>query len=110
MDLGLAGKRAIVLSSSRDLGCGIAEALAAEGAHVLMTARSGDRLKEAADAIGTASVLFYLVVYGFTTVGAFAVVTLVRDSAGEATHLAKWAGLGKRSPVVAATFALFLLA
>ena len=64
----------------------------------------------AADAIGTAAVLFYLVVYGFTTVGAFAVVTLVRDSAGEATHLAKWAGLGKRSPVVAATFALFLLA
>ncbi|MET0916399.1 MAG: NADH-quinone oxidoreductase subunit NuoN [Jiangellaceae bacterium] len=64
----------------------------------------------AADEIGTASVLFYLVVYGFTTVGAFAVVTLVRDSAGEATHLAKWAGLGKRSPLVAATFALFLLA
>jgi NADH-quinone oxidoreductase subunit N len=64
----------------------------------------------AADTIGTASVLFYLVVYGFTTVGAFAVVTLVRDSAGEATHLAKWAGLGKRSPLVAATFALFLLA
>ncbi|MFL5078191.1 MAG: SDR family oxidoreductase [Microvirga sp.] len=52
MDLGLAGKRAIVLSSSRGLGRGIAEALAAEGAHVLMTARSGDRLKEAADAIG----------------------------------------------------------
>ena len=64
----------------------------------------------AADSVGTASVLFYLVVYGFTTVGAFAVVTLVRDSGGEATHLAKWAGLGKRSPVVAATFALFLLA
>ena len=52
MDLGLSGKRAIVLSSSRGLGRGIAEALAAEGAHVLMTARSGDRLKEAADAIG----------------------------------------------------------
>jgi 3-oxoacyl-[acyl-carrier protein] reductase len=51
MDLGLSGKRAIVLSSSRGLGRGIAEALAAEGAHVLMTARSGDRLKEAADAI-----------------------------------------------------------
>jgi NADH-quinone oxidoreductase subunit N len=64
----------------------------------------------AADEIGTASVLFYLVVYGFTTVGAFAVVTLVRDAGGEATHLAKWAGLGKRSPIVAATFALFLLA
>ena len=32
MDLGLAGKRALVLSSSRGLGRGIAEALAAEGA------------------------------------------------------------------------------
>jgi NADH-quinone oxidoreductase subunit N len=64
----------------------------------------------AADTVGTASVLFYLAAYGFTTVGAFAVVTLVRDAGGEATHLAKWAGLGKRSPVVAATFALFLLA
>jgi 3-oxoacyl-[acyl-carrier protein] reductase len=51
MDLGLSGKRAIVLSSSRGLGRGIAEALTAEGAHVLMTARSGDRLKEAAQAI-----------------------------------------------------------
>ena len=51
MDLGLAGKRALVLSSSRGLGRGIAEALAGEGAHVMMTARSGDRLKEAAEAI-----------------------------------------------------------
>ena len=51
MDLGLSGKRALVLSSSRGLGRGVAEALAAEGAHVMMTARSGDRLKEAAEAI-----------------------------------------------------------
>jgi 3-oxoacyl-[acyl-carrier protein] reductase len=51
MDLGLAGKRALVLSSSRGLGRGVAQTLAAEGAHVLMTARSGDRLKETADAI-----------------------------------------------------------
>ena len=51
MDLGLNGKRALVLSSSRGIGRGIAESLAAEGAHVLMTARSGDRLKAAADAI-----------------------------------------------------------
>jgi NADH-quinone oxidoreductase subunit N len=63
-----------------------------------------------ADAIGTAAVLFYLATYAFATIGAFAVVMLVRDSGGEATHLAKWAGLGKRSPVVAAVFALFLMA
>ncbi|MER5360440.1 NADH-quinone oxidoreductase subunit NuoN [Streptomyces sp. NPDC002785] len=59
---------------------------------------------------GISSVLFYLGAYSFVTVGAFAVVTLVRDAGGEATHLSKWAGLGQRSPLVAAVFAVFLLA
>lgn len=94
--------------------------------------------------------VFYLLVYGLATVGAFAVVTLVRETApvrervpaavgagavgtsdaagasdadnptgatgpdavavlGEATHLAQWAGLGRRSPWLAAAFSLFLL-
>ena len=62
------------------------------------------------DTIGSLqAVLFYLVTYGFLTIGAFAVVTVVRDPGGEATHLSRWAGLGKASPVVAAVFALFLL-
>ncbi len=51
---------------------------------------------------GLSSTLFYLLAYGFTSVGAFAVVTMVRDANGEAGHLSRWAGLGKRSPVVAA--------
>ncbi len=59
---------------------------------------------------GLAGSLFYLLVYGFTTIGAFAVVGLVRDGSGEATDLSKWAGLGKRAPFVAGTFAFFLLA
>lgn len=59
---------------------------------------------------GISSVLFYLAAYAFVTLGAFAVVTLVRDAGGEATHLSKWAGLGRRSPLVAAVFAVFLLA
>ncbi len=59
---------------------------------------------------GISSVLFYLATYSFVTIGAFAVVTLVRDAGGEATHLSKWAGLGRRSPLVAAVFAVFLLA
>jgi NADH-quinone oxidoreductase subunit N len=42
--------------------------------------------------------------------GAFAVVTLVRDAGGEQTHLSHWAGLGKESPLVAGVFAFFLLA
>ncbi|WP_314172190.1 NADH-quinone oxidoreductase subunit NuoN [Streptomyces winkii] len=59
---------------------------------------------------GVSSVLFYLGAYSFVTLGAFAVVTLVRDAGGEATHLSKWAGLGRRSPLLAGVFAIFLLA
>jgi NADH-quinone oxidoreductase subunit N len=58
---------------------------------------------------GLEASLFYLFAYGITTVGAFAIVTLVRDSAGEVTDLNRWKGLGKRSPWVAMAFATFLL-
>ena len=58
---------------------------------------------------GLESTIFYLFSYGITTIGAFAVVTLVRDSAGEVTDLNRWSGLGKRSPWIASIFALFLL-
>ncbi|NBR93670.1 MAG: NADH-quinone oxidoreductase subunit NuoN [Actinobacteria bacterium] len=54
--------------------------------------------------------LTYLATYGFTTIGTFAVVTLVRDAGGEVTDLNRWSGLGKRSPLVAGIFTLFLLA
>ena len=63
----------------------------------------------AASAAGLSGSLFYLASYGLTTIGAFAVITLVRDPGGEADHLSRWAGLGKRSPLVAGIFALFLL-
>jgi NADH-quinone oxidoreductase subunit N len=59
---------------------------------------------------GLSGSMFYLVTYGITTIGAFAILTLVRDPDGEATHLSRWAGLGRRSPLVGATFTLFLLA
>jgi NADH-quinone oxidoreductase subunit N len=65
-----------------------------------------------ADGTGTGlgATMFYLLAYGLTTIGVFAVLTLVRDGDGEATHLSKWAGLGRRSPLTAAVMALFLLA
>ena len=59
---------------------------------------------------GVSATLFYLLTYGFATIGSFAVVTLVRDGSGEATHLRQWQGLGRTSPLVAGVFALFLLA
>lgn len=64
----------------------------------------------AASERGLSSALFYLGAYGFSVLGAFAVVTLVRDGGGEANHLSRWVGLGRRSPLVAAIFAFFLLA
>jgi NADH-quinone oxidoreductase subunit N len=64
----------------------------------------------AANRAGLAGVMFYLLTYGFSTIGAFAGVTLVRDGDGEATHLSRWTGLGKRSPFLAGTFAVFLFA
>jgi len=58
---------------------------------------------------GLAASMFYLVAYGFATVGAFGIVTLVRDSSGEVTDLSKWAGLAKKSPLVSVAMGIFLL-
>ena len=59
---------------------------------------------------GLTGTLFYLAAYGFATVGAFALVSVVRSPDGvEQTGFDSWAGLGKRSPLTATVFALFLL-
>ncbi len=59
---------------------------------------------------GLDATIFYLFAYGIATIGAFGIVTLVRDSSGEVTDLNRWAGLGKRSPFIATVFATLLLA
>jgi len=58
---------------------------------------------------GLAASLFYLFAYGLTTIAAFGIITLVRDSSGEVTDLNRWIGIGKKSPLVAGAFALILL-
>jgi NADH-quinone oxidoreductase subunit N len=63
----------------------------------------------AASSRGLSGSLFYLLTYGVTTVGAFGILALVRDADGEATHLSRWAGLGKRAPLLAGVVTLFLL-
>lgn len=60
-------------------------------------------------AAGTSGLLFYLLAYGFNTLAIFGVISLVRDADGEATHLSQWAGLAKRSPVVAGVMTFLLL-
>ena len=55
MDLGLAGKRALVCAASRGLGRGCAEALAREGAAVTICARGDDAVRKAAAEIGAST-------------------------------------------------------
>ena len=51
MDLGLAGRRALVMGASRGIGRGIARILAAEGCEVVTAARNIERLEEDAKSI-----------------------------------------------------------
>ena len=55
------------------------------------------------------AVAFYMLTYGIATLGAFAIVTMVRRSGGEANSIDAWKGLGKRNPIVAALMTLFML-
>jgi len=62
------------------------------------------------DRVGVSAVLFYVVAYGFCTIAAFALVSMVRAGGSEATQLSQWAGLGRNHPVIAGAFAFLLLA
>ena len=54
MDLGIAGKRALVCASSKGLGKGCAEALAAAGVDLVLNARGAEALEATAEAIRAA--------------------------------------------------------
>ena len=56
MDLGLAGKRALVTGSSSGIGAGIARLLAAEGCAVIVHGRDAAKAQAVADGIGAAGV------------------------------------------------------
>jgi NADH-quinone oxidoreductase subunit N len=54
------------------------------------------------------SLLFYVVTYSLTVLGALAVVAVVEESGGR-DRLADWAGLGRRAPVLSACMFVFML-
>ncbi len=61
-------------------------------------------------AFNAASTLFYAAVYGFATLAAFTLVSMVQDEYGECTELRNWTGIGHRHPLFAGVFTFGLLA
>jgi 3-oxoacyl-[acyl-carrier protein] reductase len=70
MDLGIRGKRALVCASSKGLGRGCAEALAAAGVDLVMNARGAEALEAAAAAIRAAHQVNVVTVAGDITTDA----------------------------------------
>jgi NADH-quinone oxidoreductase subunit N len=58
---------------------------------------------------GISSVLFYVLTYGFSTLAAFGLLMVVRDADGEATQLSQWAGMARKSPIVAVVMTILLM-
>jgi NADH-quinone oxidoreductase subunit N len=59
--------------------------------------------------LGTSAVMFYSAAYAAMNVGAFAVVSHVANADEKYVALEDYAGLGRRSPVLAATLTFFLM-
>lgn len=58
---------------------------------------------------GAAAAMFYLAAYAFMNIGAFAVVTYVAGRGERHVELMDFAGLSRRSPLMAAVLSIFLL-
>jgi NADH-quinone oxidoreductase subunit N len=59
--------------------------------------------------LGTSAAMFYTAAYAAMNVGAFAVVSHFANAGEKYVTLEDYAGLGRRSPVLAATFTFFLM-
>ena len=80
----------------------LAYSAVAHAGYALVGVLAGDK------ADGLAAVIYYATTYALTTVGAFAVVAVVQEGAGD-DRLAAFAGLSKRSPLLAFCLLIFLL-
>jgi len=74
----------------------------AHGGYLLVALVSGS-------GVGKASILFYLVVYAVTNLGAFAVIALLSTRETPMEHLDDYKGLWLSSPVMASVLTVFLL-
>jgi len=63
----------------------------------------------AANSVGKAGILFYLLAYGITNVAAFGITALLSTDTHAHDAVRDFAGLGRRRPVMAALMTIFLL-
>jgi NADH-quinone oxidoreductase subunit N len=89
---------AIVQSNVRRL---IAYSAIAHAGYMLLAVMSHDKQ-------AVASLVYYAVTYGLTTIGAFGVVAAVENAAGD-SKLSDFAGLSRRSPVISFCMMIFML-
>jgi NADH-quinone oxidoreductase subunit N len=89
---------AIVQSSVRRL---LAYSAIAHAGYILIGILAHDR-------DGLASIVYYVLIYGLTTVGAFGVVSIVQDRPG-GDALSDFAGLSRRAPILSFCMMVFML-
>jgi NADH-quinone oxidoreductase subunit N len=58
--------------------------------------------------LGQQGILFYLVSYAFTNLGAFGVLSVLEKEAGKNISYEDYAGLGTRKPIIAALLSMFM--
>ncbi len=81
----------------------------AHAGFILVAIVGATQVVPAGQGTSASAIMFYLAAYGFATIGAFALVTMVRNAAGEENSIAGWSGLASKSPWVAGLFSLFML-
>jgi NADH-quinone oxidoreductase subunit N len=80
----------------------------AHAGYLLMGLASYDRTTGALSERGLFGVLFYLAVYVFMNLGAFAVVIALREKVGNEENIEDYRGLGLRVPLLGVSMAIFL--
>jgi NADH-quinone oxidoreductase subunit N len=111
----------LVAITQRDLKRMLAYSSIAHGGYILMAVAAAGSFKVITDAAGVRTVsleianyavqgaMIYLLSYGFTNIGAFAVVSAVERADGSGTAIDDFAGLSLKRPMLAAAMAIFML-
>ena len=104
MDLGLKDKVAVITGGSIGIGLAVADGLAAEGAHIVITARQGERLEAEAKRIASTHGVRTLAVPAnvATAEGCDAVIAAATSEFGGADILINNAGTGSNETIMEA--------